>query len=262
MFENSCVFLHPPTSCIFLQQVTVMFLLAVDSKEEQDPDLMSSVQLENLIKNDLIVGRFKDSYRNMTKKTMMGLQWFNSFCPSADIVLKTDDDVFLVFDNLYKPLKKLQPVTMFGYCTANRTFVNRDPRSSTYVSYFDWNEPTVPRYCFGIAYGMDNYLAKLVYKTGQELPYLPVEDIFVGVAIEASKVRVKFDYWNQNYTLHADQMAFGLSYCNRRFSIAFHQLNPMELHMVHNQFNAGKNLPNFCDGDPEKYKLRNFQKPQ
>merc|ERR1712226_1508263 len=186
----------------------------------------------------------------MTAKTKMAFHWFVWNCPKADIILKTDDDVYIVYNNLYKVIENLEPVSMFGYCTSNRSFVSRDPREKSYVSYKEWAEPTVPRYCFGMAYGMDNYVARLVYQLSSRVPQFPLEDIFVGIAIEASKLRVRFEYTNSNYSLNADQLAFGLHYCNRRYSVAIHKLNPVEMNLVYQEFQRGYENPHYCDKFP------------
>lgn len=44
---------------------------------------------------DILQGTFIDSYRNLTYKHAMGLRWVTTACPSADFILKTDDDVFV-----------------------------------------------------------------------------------------------------------------------------------------------------------------------
>jgi len=237
---------------------TVMFLIGVNASTEND-DLISRLRWENNATGDLIVGNFNDHYRSLTTKTKMGLHWFVWNCGKADVVMKADDDVYLVYDNLRGVVSELPPVTLFGYCTKNRSFVIRDPREKSYVSYFDWTEPTVPRYCFGMAYGMDNYVAKIVYQMSSRIPQFPQEDVFVGIAIEASKMRVKFDYRNKQYGLNVDMLPFGLSYCNRKDSIAFHQLRPVAMRDVHTQFQIAKNNPNFCNSDVEQYKMKRYQ---
>ncbi|XP_075265962.1 beta-1,3-galactosyltransferase 1-like [Convolutriloba macropyga] len=240
-------------------QATVMFLIGVKN-DTKNLGNITNLRIENENSHDLIVGNFIDDYRSMTSKTKMGFHWFVWNCPKADIVLKTDDDVYIVYSNLYKVVANLQPVSIFGYCTANRSFVSRNPREKSYVSYLDWSEPTVPRYCFGMAYGMDNYLAKIIYQTSSRIVQFPLEDIFVGIAIEASKIRVRFEYVNANYSLHADQVAFGLHFCNRKNSIAIHQLMPSEMSFVHTEFENGMKNPNGCDDFPrhrlEKFRLK------
>ncbi|XP_063720924.1 UDP-GalNAc:beta-1,3-N-acetylgalactosaminyltransferase 1-like [Symsagittifera roscoffensis] len=229
---------------------TVMFLIGMKNTTE-NKESVSKLEAENKIHEDMIVGNFQDNYRSMTSKTKMAFHWFVWNCPNADIVLKADDDVYIVYSNLYKVVANLEPVSIFGYCTTNRSFVSRNPRESSYVSYLEWSEPTVPRYCFGMAYGMDNYLAKLIYQTSSRINQFPLEDIFVGVAIEASKIRVRFEYLNSKYALHAGQIAFGLRYCNRKNSIAIHQLTPSELNFVHQEFTKGQATPDYCNSFPK-----------
>ena len=47
---------------------------------------------------------FQDTYHNLTLKTIMGLKWMAIFCPQAEFVLKTDDDIYVNVDLLHRSL--------------------------------------------------------------------------------------------------------------------------------------------------------------
>ena len=47
---------------------------------------------------------FQDTYHNLTLKTIMGLKWMSIFCPQAQYVLKTDDDIYVNVDLLHRSL--------------------------------------------------------------------------------------------------------------------------------------------------------------
>jgi hypothetical protein len=50
---------------------------------------------ESNLYQDMVIGPFLDSYRNLTYKHVMALKWVHYHCPEARYVLKSDDDVFV-----------------------------------------------------------------------------------------------------------------------------------------------------------------------
>jgi len=57
--------------------------------------LQDALVLENDVYHDIVQYDFEDSYRNLTIKTMMGLQHAVKYCKTAEFVLKTDSDVYV-----------------------------------------------------------------------------------------------------------------------------------------------------------------------
>ena len=50
----------------------------------------------------MLQGSFVDSYNNMTLKTLNILTWYAKKCDHIPYLLKTDDDMYINTDNLYK----------------------------------------------------------------------------------------------------------------------------------------------------------------
>ncbi|NXP42902.1 B3GT4 galactosyltransferase, partial [Leiothrix lutea] len=50
---------------------------------------------ESRQRGDILQGDFRDSYANLTLKTLLLLRWARACCPGAPFLLKADDDVFL-----------------------------------------------------------------------------------------------------------------------------------------------------------------------
>ena len=44
---------------------------------------------------DLVQGNFLDTYYNLTYKSVMGHLWVSEFCRQAELVVKTDDDIYV-----------------------------------------------------------------------------------------------------------------------------------------------------------------------
>ncbi|GLH01115.1 Beta-1,3-galactosyltransferase brn, partial [Gryllus bimaculatus] len=55
---------------------------------------------------DLLVEDFTDAYHNLTLKTLFLLKWAVRECPSAEFVLKTDDDVLINTRGLVRALPR------------------------------------------------------------------------------------------------------------------------------------------------------------
>ena len=81
----------------------VVFMLGTTS----DPMTTRLIQHEALQHGDIVQGRFRDSYRNLTHKAVMGFRWVTSHCPQAKLVVKIDDDVFI---NTFKLVSDILPV--------------------------------------------------------------------------------------------------------------------------------------------------------
>ena len=65
------------------------------------------LQNENLANGDVLQGLFVDSYRNLTLKTLNILTWYVKKCDRIPFLLKTDDDMYINTENLYKFASKL-----------------------------------------------------------------------------------------------------------------------------------------------------------
>ena len=72
-------------------QTRLVFMLGSTSNKT----IQHKLELEYQIYNDIVQQNFDDSYRNLTLKCIMALEWVSNYCPSAKYVLKTDDDVIV-----------------------------------------------------------------------------------------------------------------------------------------------------------------------
>ena len=51
------------------------------------------IEKEAKTEGDLVQGDFMDSYHNLSYKNVMGKLWASTFCPQAEFVVKSDDDM-------------------------------------------------------------------------------------------------------------------------------------------------------------------------
>ncbi|KAK3749452.1 hypothetical protein QZH41_003493 [Actinostola sp. cb2023] len=79
--------------------------------------------------NDVIIGHFMDSYKNMIVKTLMGHLWaFSRF--SCQYVLKSDDDVYIRIPRLSYWLSQAgRPRRFYGGLLNEGDRPHRDPKS-------------------------------------------------------------------------------------------------------------------------------------
>ncbi|KAK7084448.1 hypothetical protein SK128_009810, partial [Halocaridina rubra] len=85
-----------------------VFLLADGSQISQEgyPAVpMTTVLKESAKYRDVVVGSFRDHYRNLTYKHAMALSWANQFCPNAHYIFKMDDDIMVDIWGIQKLLK-------------------------------------------------------------------------------------------------------------------------------------------------------------
>ncbi|XP_075547265.1 beta-1,3-galactosyltransferase 4-like [Dermacentor variabilis] len=70
--------------------------------------LQERVANESARYGDIIQADFRDTYRNLTLKSVFLLKWAFMYCSRAQFLLKTDDDVFVNVDNLVRFLLTLR----------------------------------------------------------------------------------------------------------------------------------------------------------
>lgn len=204
------------------QHVRTFFLLgASDSTEEMDATAQESEQHRDIIQKD-----FKDVYFNLTLKTMMGMEWVHHFCPQATFVMKTDSDMFVNVGYLTELLLKKNKTSRFftGYIKPNDLPI-RQRFNKWFVSKFEYPWDRYPPFCSGTGYVFSSDVASQVYNVSESVPFLKLEDVFVGLCLAKLKIRPE--------ELHTKQTFFpgGLRFSVCRFQkiVACHFMKPQDL---------------------------------
>ncbi|XP_046581238.1 beta-1,3-galactosyltransferase 1-like [Haliotis rubra] len=156
-------------------------------------ELMENVKLEALHYKDMLMEDFRDSYHNLTYKTIMGLKWASSFCDNAKFVLKTDDDMWVNVPEILQLVNRNQLFLqsgVLGRCGLGQPI--RDKRSRWYITYNEYPLPYYKQYCSGSGYVTSMAVAKRIYNISRHVPFLKFEDAYFGLCIEAlGNVRVR-----------------------------------------------------------------------
>ncbi|XP_032417655.1 beta-1,3-galactosyltransferase 2-like isoform X2 [Xiphophorus hellerii] len=110
------------------QVVALFFLLGMQTGDDAEQVHRQLLQ-ESKEHQDLIQGDFVDCYKNLTIKTMVMLEWLDSYCSSAAYATKIDSDMFLNVPNLVNLLLKAPRTNYMTGLVEHGGRVLRDPNS-------------------------------------------------------------------------------------------------------------------------------------
>ncbi|KAK3752071.1 hypothetical protein QZH41_002499 [Actinostola sp. cb2023] len=136
---------------------------------------------EALQYNDVIIGNFSDTYRNIIIKTFMSHYWaFSKF--SCRYVLKTDDDVYVRVSQLSHWLAKADsPLHFYGGFISYQHPVTRT-QDQWYISREEFNESVWPPFAYGAFHVLSTDLlpAYFHYTQFRRKPF-HTDDAYMGV---------------------------------------------------------------------------------
>lgn len=136
---------------------------------------------ENKIYGDLIVQNFRETYRNMTLKTLMAIEWSKVYCNNYRFLMKTDDDIFLNVNNI---LTLVQNYNLANAITGNcyqKAHVVRIREEKSYASFREYPYDSYPGYCSGGGYIMPKSIALDILSISPTVPYFHLEDVYIGI---------------------------------------------------------------------------------
>lgn len=121
----------------------VIFLLGHLGGNDSIP-LQINVTKESETFGDILQEDFIDSYANLSLKTLMMLKWYEQSCSHVPYILKTDDDVYINMNNLYKLVKMNKiPNLLMGTLICGAVPI-RDPYNKWYSPHYMYDKK---RYC-------------------------------------------------------------------------------------------------------------------
>ncbi|XP_063439527.1 beta-1,3-galactosyltransferase 5-like [Mytilus trossulus] len=154
--------------------------------------MTKELEEENFQTMDIILGGFKDTYNNLTYKTLMSFQWATKHCRNAQFVMKTDDDVYVHIPRLKRVITENSNAlqnAVGGSCHRVASPI-RDKRSKWYASFESYPEKTYPGYCSGTGYVTSlNVITKIV-EISKTVPFFHLEDVYVALCIKKSGLRL------------------------------------------------------------------------
>ncbi|XP_061588887.1 beta-1,3-galactosyltransferase 2-like [Cololabis saira] len=168
------------------------------------------LQAESQRHQDIIQQDFLDSYKNLTLKTLMGMNWVSMYCPRASYVMKTDSDMFVNTEYLIYKLLRPELKPKKNYFTGNnmRGFApNRNKNSKWYMPPELYPGDKYPTFCSGTGYVFSGDIARKIYQVSLRIHHLHLEDVFVGICL--AKLRIEptpppngflFNHWRVSYS--------------------------------------------------------------
>lgn len=159
---------------------------------------------------DMIIEDFRESYQNLTLKTMFALKHFLRLTPNESFFLKIDDDVFLNVFRLEHIMKKYQDTPgIIGHLELKR-YAHRDKESKWFTPRWMLNREALPSFINGPAYLISGSLVKKIYETALDTPLISLEDVFItGIISDILKIPLYHntgfgDYYSIEYLLNRD----------------------------------------------------------
>ncbi|XP_015792479.1 beta-1,3-galactosyltransferase 1-like [Tetranychus urticae] len=165
---------------------------------------------------DIVQGTFLDSYRNLTRKHIMGLTWAALYCPLASFILKMDDDVLLNYtfisdylDSQFPsysmdPFLVRTPIKMIIGYVMPRSPVIRDKTSKWYVDSSEYGDDFYPTFVSGWGYITSIDVIHLLLNQIKDTPMFWIDDIYVTGMLRSKLTDIYFYSINQFFNINLD----------------------------------------------------------
>ncbi|KAM4597238.1 beta-1,3-galactosyltransferase 2-like [Fundulus diaphanus] len=170
------------------QEVRLFFLLGMQTGDDAQQVHQQLLQ-ESKEHHDLIQSNFVDCYKNLTIKTMVMLEWLNSFCSSAPFAMKIDSDMFLNVPNLVALLLKAPRTNYMTGLVEHEAPLSRDPSSKWYVPEDLLSDAFYPPYALGLGYILSLDLTKKLIEASRHVKALYIEDAYLGLCMKHLGIR-------------------------------------------------------------------------
>ncbi|XP_056125703.1 beta-1,3-galactosyltransferase 1 [Rhinichthys klamathensis goyatoka] len=165
--------------------VLVLFLIGLDSGNGEET-LQEQLRNESQQYKDLLQSNFQDSYRNLTIKTMVMMEWLSKKCQQASYAVKVDADVLLNMNNLINMLVSLNTVQQ-NYMTGlvwYDSHVIRDPSNRFFLPYDVYSRDIYPPYPLGMCYIISIDLPQKILLESKGIKPIYIEDAYLGLCME------------------------------------------------------------------------------
>ena len=154
---------------------------------------------------DIVQGNFIDTYKNLTYKTVFGLHWMQKHCRNTQFLFKADDDVvinvFRLVDFLQGIINGAETLSNFVYCE-RRDFGTADRVKKYKTSYAEYEYFWFPVYCHGPGYLMSKDVAVRLYNVTQYIPFLWLEDVFIGFGMAILELQITDNYYGYFFNIY------------------------------------------------------------
>ncbi|XP_069476355.1 beta-1,3-galactosyltransferase 2-like [Ambystoma mexicanum] len=207
-------------------RIVRIFLLGITTQPESK--LQQDIFKESRQYHDIVQHEYLDTYKNLTIKTLMGLNWVATFCPNTPYVMKADCDMFVnteyLIHHLLQPKLPHREEFFTGYLLKGYS-PNRDPGSKWYMPQELYPNQHYPVFCSGTGYVFSGDLAAKIFDVSFSVKHLPLEDVYVGLCLKVLNVtpvappkESDFNHWHVYFSI-----------CNYSRLITSHGFQPDQL---------------------------------
>uniref|UniRef100_A0A8C1U4G7 Hexosyltransferase n=1 Tax=Cyprinus carpio TaxID=7962 RepID=A0A8C1U4G7_CYPCA len=182
-----------------------------------------SLMYKSLRYHDIIQQDYRDTYNNLTLKTLIGMYWITKYCPEAKYVMKTDSDMFVnteyLIEELLNPRGQPKQRYLTGHLMPDMS-QNRNKESKWYMPQEVYHGTPYPAFCSGTGYVFS-------------------EEVYVGKCLAKLKIKPKpppnellFNHWRVPY-----------SSCRYSNLISSHGFHPNEIIQYWQHLQSNKHNP-------------------
>lgn len=222
--------------------IRLFFIGVNNDTQRKGSKLQLTIMDESRQHHDIVQQDYRDTYNNLTLKTLMGMYWILKYCPEATYVMKTDSDMFVNTEYLIQNILKPKGQMTQNYFTGHlmRDFSpNRNKESKWYMPPELYPGARYPTFCSGTGYVFSSDIAQKIYVVSLSIPRLHLEDVYVGICL--AKLRIEpvpppnellFNHWRVPY-----------SSCRYSTLITSHAFHPNELIQYWQHLQINKHNP-------------------
>lgn len=166
--------------------VATVFLLGNAMAEDHFPNLTALLRHEADVYRDILQWDYRDSFFNLTLKDVLFLDWFSSFCPEAQFILKGDDDVFVNTPLIIHFLENLPPHKAVDLFTGD-VITDAGPHRNKKLKYFvpeSYFVGSYPPYAGGGGFLYSGQLALKLQRASEKVVLYPIDDVYTGMCLK------------------------------------------------------------------------------
>ena len=161
--------------------------------DNKTAEVMKSVDVERCHYKDVLTVDVLENYYNLTRKKMAALEYLVKSNLDFEVVLKTDNDVYVnvqlvlewlpdALSQAYKKVNSSVRPFFSGSCPLSGGPI-RAPNSKWYLSPKDYPPKKFPPFCFGTAYFLSQDLIKAMLKLPDLQKAFRLEDVHSGILV-------------------------------------------------------------------------------
>uniref|UniRef100_A0A8C4Z4U9 Hexosyltransferase n=2 Tax=Gadus morhua TaxID=8049 RepID=A0A8C4Z4U9_GADMO len=163
--------------------VSLFFLLGHPSSAGNAAKIQQQVMEESKEYGDLLQSDFLDCYKNLTIKTMVMMEWLQTYCTNATYAMKIDSDMFLNVPNLISMLSTAKKENYLTGLVAHGAAVLRSKSTKWYLPPSAYPESQYPPYALGLGYVFSLDLPKKIVEASRHVRPVYIEDVYVGLCM-------------------------------------------------------------------------------